>query len=174
MKKVIILLGCMLLCGDAMADYSGCCSWHGGVAYCDARNNRLVCNDGDYSPTCMCLPTRAELKSFNDMKEAKEQEKELKKWAGDYYKPLEKSKWRMKSRTKSVAELQFDLWKTREESKQLEKEGLRLKILARQSMKERMSKSRRKRCLKRLNQCIDGANLKACKRFKWCLKRDAR
>lgn len=31
----------------------GCCSWHGGVAGCDARG-RVTCNDGTTSPTCRC------------------------------------------------------------------------------------------------------------------------
>lgn len=33
---------------------SGCCSWHGGIAYCDTAVGRYVCNDGEYSPTCGC------------------------------------------------------------------------------------------------------------------------
>lgn len=33
---------------------SGCCSWHGGVAYCDTSVGRYVCNDGEYSPSCGC------------------------------------------------------------------------------------------------------------------------
>lgn len=32
----------------------GCCSWHGGVDYCDTSVGRYVCNDGTYSPTCDC------------------------------------------------------------------------------------------------------------------------
>lgn len=32
----------------------GCCSWHGGVGYCDSRVGSLVCNDGTYSPSCGC------------------------------------------------------------------------------------------------------------------------
>ena len=37
----------------------GCCSWHGGQSYCDVNTGRWVCNDGTYSPTCMCnyIPT---------------------------------------------------------------------------------------------------------------------
>lgn len=30
----------------------GCCSWHKGV--CGCQNNRVVCCDGTYSPTCTC------------------------------------------------------------------------------------------------------------------------
>ena len=33
---------------------SGCCSWHGGVDYCDTKTGRQVCNDGTYSPSCTC------------------------------------------------------------------------------------------------------------------------
>lgn len=33
---------------------SGCCSWHGGVSYCDSSVGRYVCNDGTYSPSCGC------------------------------------------------------------------------------------------------------------------------
>ena len=32
----------------------GCCSWHGGVNHCDTNTGRIVCNDGTYSPSCMC------------------------------------------------------------------------------------------------------------------------
>ncbi len=31
----------------------GCCSWHGGVKGCSG--GRVTCNDGTYSPSCMCL-----------------------------------------------------------------------------------------------------------------------
>lgn len=48
----------------------GCCSHHGGVAYC-ASNGRYVCNDNSYSPTCTCTPsyiygcTDASAKNYN-------------------------------------------------------------------------------------------------------------
>jgi hypothetical protein len=35
----------------------GCCSYHGGVSGCanDSRgDNRVVCEDGQFSPTCLC------------------------------------------------------------------------------------------------------------------------
>ena len=32
----------------------GCCSWHGGQAYCDTTTGRWICNDGTYSPSCRC------------------------------------------------------------------------------------------------------------------------
>lgn len=33
---------------------SGCCSHHNGVSGCDTSTGRQVCNDGTYSPSCMC------------------------------------------------------------------------------------------------------------------------
>ena len=35
-------------------NHQGCCSWHRGVAGCEVASNRIVCNDGEYSPTCEC------------------------------------------------------------------------------------------------------------------------
>lgn len=32
----------------------GCCSWHGGISYCDTSVGTYVCNDGTYSPSCGC------------------------------------------------------------------------------------------------------------------------
>jgi len=40
--------------GAAKIDHRGCCSWHQGIMGCDLSNNRIVCNDGHYSPTCEC------------------------------------------------------------------------------------------------------------------------
>ena len=45
---------------------SGCCSWHGGVSYCDTEVGRYVCNDGTYSPSCTCY---IEAKILNRLKE---------------------------------------------------------------------------------------------------------
>lgn len=39
---------------DLVPMQRGCCSHHGGVAYCDEERGRYVCNDGTYSPTCRC------------------------------------------------------------------------------------------------------------------------
>ena len=51
---VLALVGVfVLLAGDASAR-RGCCSWHGGIDYCDTSVGRYVCNDGSYSPTCGC------------------------------------------------------------------------------------------------------------------------
>jgi hypothetical protein len=35
-------------------DHRGCCSWHGGIWGCDRLSDRVVCEDGRYSPTCRC------------------------------------------------------------------------------------------------------------------------
>lgn len=32
---------------------SGCCSHHGGVAYC-GKSGYFICNDGTQSPSCTC------------------------------------------------------------------------------------------------------------------------
>ena len=32
---------------------SGCCSHHGGVAYC-GKSGYYICNDGTQSPSCTC------------------------------------------------------------------------------------------------------------------------
>lgn len=32
---------------------SGCCSHHGGVAYC-GKNGYYICRDGSQSPSCRC------------------------------------------------------------------------------------------------------------------------
>lgn len=41
----------------------GCCSWHGGQAYCDTSVGRWVCNDGTYSPSCGCAYIPPKLKT---------------------------------------------------------------------------------------------------------------
>lgn len=50
---IILLTGFSLFPLGAQAR-SGCCSWHGGVAYCDTSVGTYVCNDGSYSPSCGC------------------------------------------------------------------------------------------------------------------------
>jgi hypothetical protein len=37
---------------EATRDHSGCCSSHGGIAGYDSSNCRVICNDGQYSPSC--------------------------------------------------------------------------------------------------------------------------
>lgn len=34
--------------------YQGCCSYHQGIFGCEYVTNQIVCNDGQYSPTCTC------------------------------------------------------------------------------------------------------------------------
>lgn len=38
-------------CFALSAQKSGCCSWHGGIAYCGS-NGYYICNDGTQSPSC--------------------------------------------------------------------------------------------------------------------------
>lgn len=55
MKKVVIILLVSITMFIGMQEVSagrGCCSHHGGQAYCS--NGRWVCKDGSYSPTCTC------------------------------------------------------------------------------------------------------------------------
>lgn len=49
-----LLLGTLVLGVPSAGAQQGCCSWHGGIDYCDAYTGRYVCNDGEYSPTCQC------------------------------------------------------------------------------------------------------------------------
>ena len=55
MKKLFILIVASIfflsLTSQALA---GCCSYHGGVSYCDWSVGREVCRDYTYSPTCTC------------------------------------------------------------------------------------------------------------------------
>ena len=53
MKGIIIVL-CILFVALTAYARRGCCSWHGGVARCDAQVGRLVCRDGTFSPSCLC------------------------------------------------------------------------------------------------------------------------
>lgn len=43
---------------DTVNAQQGCCSWHGGIGYCDTSVGRYVCNDGSYSPSCGCTYIR--------------------------------------------------------------------------------------------------------------------
>ncbi len=65
MKKVFICLGLLAtIVGFSTVAYSqvtptqtdfrsGCCSHHGGVAYC-GKSGYYICNDGTQSPSCRC------------------------------------------------------------------------------------------------------------------------
>lgn len=37
----------------------GCCSWNGGVSHCDSSVGMVVCNNGFYSPSCVCYKSPA-------------------------------------------------------------------------------------------------------------------
>lgn len=56
MKRVVrsLIIGLIVFCIPVLYVYAGrgCCSHHGGQAYCS--NGRWVCRDGTYSPTCTC------------------------------------------------------------------------------------------------------------------------
>ena len=55
MKKVVIgifIFICIFFSIDKVLAGRGCCSHHGGKAYCSG--GRWICNDGTYSPTCTC------------------------------------------------------------------------------------------------------------------------
>lgn len=45
----------------------GCCSWHGGISYCDSSVGSYVCNDGTYSPTCGCYRALPPTPKFPEM-----------------------------------------------------------------------------------------------------------
>lgn len=55
-KNIILGLCCVLILFipiNALAT-QGCCSWHGGVAYCGS-SGYYICNDGTQSPSCTCF-----------------------------------------------------------------------------------------------------------------------
>lgn len=45
----------------------GCCSWHGGISYCDSSVGTYVCNDGTYSPSCGCYRALPPTPKFPEM-----------------------------------------------------------------------------------------------------------
>ena len=52
--SIIIIIAIIALIPYKVYAGSGCCSWHGGQAYCDTNVGKWVCNDGTYSPSCNC------------------------------------------------------------------------------------------------------------------------
>lgn len=57
MKKILGFITFLLLfivLVNTVYAQQGCCSWHGGIDYCDTSMGVYVCNDGTYSPTCGC------------------------------------------------------------------------------------------------------------------------
>lgn len=54
MKKIFAIILIIMLIPSIVYAGRGCCSWHGGQAYCDEETGRWVCQDGTYSPSCKC------------------------------------------------------------------------------------------------------------------------
>lgn len=52
--KIVILSIIILIIPMFVYAQRGCCSHHGGVAYCDTSTGKQICNDGTYSPSCRC------------------------------------------------------------------------------------------------------------------------
>lgn len=69
MRKILLfflfLVFSLLILSPEAEARRGCCSWHGGVSYCDVSVGKFVCNDGTYSPTCACqyIPPKPESES---------------------------------------------------------------------------------------------------------------
>lgn len=51
---ITILFLLVLFLPPSIRAQQGCCSYHGGINYCDSSVGRYVCNDGTYSPSCGC------------------------------------------------------------------------------------------------------------------------
>lgn len=51
---LLITLSIFFASSNSVLAQSGCCSYHGGVSHCDSSVGRQVCNDGTYSPSCVC------------------------------------------------------------------------------------------------------------------------
>lgn len=51
---ILVLITILFFDVNSVNAGQGCCSWHGGQAYCDRSTGRWVCNDGTYSPSCRC------------------------------------------------------------------------------------------------------------------------
>jgi len=52
---VLFVFAFLIFSFKQISAQQGCCSWHGGISYCDAFVGRYVCNDGTYSPSCGCV-----------------------------------------------------------------------------------------------------------------------
>jgi len=53
-KNITFIFVILCILDNIVYADSGCCSWHGGQAYCDESVGMWVCNDGTYSPSCEC------------------------------------------------------------------------------------------------------------------------
>ncbi len=53
--SVLILIVMIIFTSNTSKTYAGrgCCSWHGGQAYCGS-NGKWICQDGTESPSCTC------------------------------------------------------------------------------------------------------------------------
>ena len=54
MKYTVIIIILLFINSDTVYAGRGCCSHHGGQAYCDTSVGKWVCKDGTYSPSCTC------------------------------------------------------------------------------------------------------------------------
>jgi len=90
-KKILLLslfLGFIFLPLLNAEAKRGCCSWHGGVSYCDTSVGRYVCNDGTYSPTCRCAYLPPTQPTYTPPTQTKDDliKKEVENLRADYYK----------------------------------------------------------------------------------------
>jgi hypothetical protein len=60
-SKISLIILTIFFAGISLCDNSyakrGCCSWHQGANHCDKDTGRIICNDGSYSPSCLCEPS---------------------------------------------------------------------------------------------------------------------
>lgn len=73
-------LAVFLFGADKVGAAAGCCSWHGGVSYCDTSVGKQVCNDGSHSPSCTCAKDPETKK--NEVASQSVQQLSDKKWCG--------------------------------------------------------------------------------------------
>ena len=59
-KKIILFIAILLLPSSVSLAKQGCCSYHGGVAYCGS-SGYYICNDGTRSPSCTCSSGYSEI-----------------------------------------------------------------------------------------------------------------
>lgn len=53
-RRLFLILLIMSIFSVSTYARSGCCSHHGGVAYCDNTVGKYACRDGTRSPSCGC------------------------------------------------------------------------------------------------------------------------
>jgi hypothetical protein len=83
MKKIFVIFVLLGLFSPVFVSANlarqGCCSWHGGVSYCDTSIGIYVCRDGTHSPSCGCYKKPPESKANSIITE-------INKVKIDYYK----------------------------------------------------------------------------------------